>query len=629
MISSRLRLAALAASLCLLLCGCGGSKTNTDPPAPAAPAAIPAVSAPSAPETPEAPESADAEAFDPSSEEDMMRFLSGEWIFRSAEGDRDYATLKIAENGACHFEHLDGSRAFDGQFSVWPLRDDESALLSFDLSADAVPEVSGAMDAGYYRPENGDSVSGDFHIARGDGMDYLYLRMIGNGTTYLSDAVLQETFSPETYLTTSSEWLLVRPHIDGSVKRLDRCEDFFAFCWGRNENGELLLEKLQPEQYEDIDEFTNRRLIAGYFTDTLGLDLYTCPAALELDLSRLQSRSDFERAHPLRVYGVVTDDSGTVTGISELPALAYGACEFGELDPEFSYEGVTFMYNGSPYDLTDYEDSGVNAITDAVQVGSWIVVEGHINPHIAAYYCFNIDSGEFEKVLYGANLTWRNNDLTTAVYSAFSEIYGWKSELIGYVEDAEIMSLAFSSDGSAVEADCWRIEEGKEVTVQRSFELPPAGSDDQAMYRLIDYWRRPTAERWNTFMALAPEGANLFVIENPPSEFEHWLWNKMELDPASEDTLIAAALQDGTMLRIDEGEVLFEDDGLGWENARENYSAPLSRGDWLAFKVTIPEGIPSRCLSAESAEGTSRFLIGTISGEWPQCSTFVSAGETR
>ena len=98
--------------------------------------------------------------------------------------------------------------------------------------------------------------------------------------------------------------------------------------------------------------------------------------------------------------------------------------------PEFDWDNKTnFYYKGNAYDVREL-DQGINAIEHCEKVGEYIVVEGHVGPHNGIYGIFNTETESFEKTITGHGLTWHSDDITTAVYGFWNEIYNYDGELI-------------------------------------------------------------------------------------------------------------------------------------------------------------------------------------------------------
>ncbi len=97
---------------------------------------------------------------------------------------------------------------------------------------------------------------------------------------------------------------------------------------------------------------------------------------------------------------------------------------------EFGWDNkTTFYYKGKAYDMREL-DQGINAIEHCEKVGKYIVVDGHVGPHNGIYGIFNTETECFEKMFAGHHLTWHSDDITTAVYGFWNEIYNYDGELI-------------------------------------------------------------------------------------------------------------------------------------------------------------------------------------------------------
>lgn len=116
----------------------------------------------------------------------------------------------------------------------------------------------------------------------------------------------------------------------------------------------------------------------------------------------------------------------------------------------FSFEKTVFYYAGKSYDVTSRVQS-INSILSAVPVGEKIVIECHVGPKNGVYCIFDTVSKSFEADLTGCHLIWSNDDITTAVYSFWSDVYTYDGSVIKSYDLAEnefIYDLAFSEDNS-------------------------------------------------------------------------------------------------------------------------------------------------------------------------------------
>ncbi len=291
----------------------------------------------------------------------------------------------------------------------------------------------------------------------------------------------------------------------------------------------------------------------------------------------------------------------------------------------FSYDGLVFTYEGTEYDLTDV-GTPANTILDAYRVGNWIVVEGHVNPHHSAYHLFNTDSLQFERTLIGANLAWKDDDITTAVYSDYSALYNYKGNIIASYQNEEIMGVSYSDDGYYVEVELWHVNDGEEITDNRYVEV---SDGDRAMYRYADYLRKSTPERWDAFMAEAPENAALFVIVNPPEDVAaHLPIGETEKGiPTGSDRVIIVSLYDNSFLVMDHGTINFDEDGMRFVTDSSGEEYRLDRGEAHNYAMTVPEGIPSCQLTADTDKGTVIWQVCMLSGESNISCRFLDDGK--
>ena len=151
---------------------------------------------------------------------------------------------------------------------------------------------------------------------------------------------------------------------------------------------------------------------------------------------------------------------------------------------------------------------------------------------------------------------------------------------------------------------------------------------EEAMYLFEAYYSDPTEENWDKFIALAPKDAVLFIVTNPPAELKDLANSPVVIDKSAFDTVVAVALADYTELELEDGEVYFnENDEMLWNPASVDklYSGSLSKGEIVSFRIVLPEGGPSRALNVYTPDADGRFLVTTLSGEWDQHSTFVTA----
>ena len=120
----------------------------------------------------------------------------------------------------------------------------------------------------------------------------------------------------------------------------------------------------------------------------------------------------------------------------------------------FEINDVFFTYNSKQYDLSKQNEQ-INEITDFFQIGEYLVLEGHTGPKHNVYCVFNMRTETFEAYISGANLTWYGDDINTAVYSYWSDIFTFDGRCLASYELAEseyIYSLEYSENGLQIEA---------------------------------------------------------------------------------------------------------------------------------------------------------------------------------
>lgn len=144
----------------------------------------------------------------------------------------------------------------------------------------------------------------------------------------------------------------------------------------------------------------------------------------------------------------------TLTVLTLLLAFLLFSCgqsvDVQQEETEFSFEGTTFYYGEQSYDVTSRVEA-INSILSAAPVGDKIVIECHVGPKNGVYCIFDTVSESFETELCGNHLIWNNDDLSTAVYSFWSDVYTYDGEIIKSYDLAEnefIYDLAYSDDGT-------------------------------------------------------------------------------------------------------------------------------------------------------------------------------------
>ena len=123
-------------------------------------------------------------------------------------------------------------------------------------------------------------------------------------------------------------------------------------------------------------------------------------------------------------------------------------------------------------------------------VGNYLVVTGRLGKKNDLYVVFNAIDGTLLKTFPGNNLIWQGDDLSTAVYSYWSDVYalnGTKLAALELASGEEISGLAFAPDGVSTIATVSGKSGERKVTVTRE------GSAQQTS--LTDWTEGDGAER--------------------------------------------------------------------------------------------------------------------------------------
>ena len=138
-------------------------------------------------------------------------------------------------------------------------------------------------------------------------------------------------------------------------------------------------------------------------------------------------------------------------------------------------------------------------------VGNYLVVTGRLGKKNDLYVVFNAIDGTLLKTFPGNNLIWQGDDLSTAVYSYWSDIYalnGTKLAALDLTSGEEISGLTFAPDGVSIIATVSGKSGERKVTVTRE------GSAQQTS--LTDWTEGDGAER-TYFAPVGIEGNETFL----------------------------------------------------------------------------------------------------------------------
>lgn len=138
-------------------------------------------------------------------------------------------------------------------------------------------------------------------------------------------------------------------------------------------------------------------------------------------------------------------------------------------------------------------------------VGNYLVVTGRLGKKNDLYVVFNAIDGTLLKTFPGNNLIWQGDDLSTAVYSYWSDVYalnGTKLAALDLASGEEISGLAFAADGVSIIATVSGKSGERKATVTRE------GSAQQTS--LTDWTEGDGAER-TYFAPVGIEGNETFL----------------------------------------------------------------------------------------------------------------------
>lgn len=281
-----------------------------------------------------------------------------------------------------------------------------------------------------------------------------------------------------------------------------------------------------------------------------------------------------------------------------------------DISIEYSHDDRSFTVNGRVYDVTELDD-GANAVMDVWQSGDWVIADCHISPHFGMYYFVNIFTGEIDKKIMGANLTWFGDDITTAVYSVMGDVYNFKDHVVCMLGDDEVYDIKYNSTGDQIIIN----------TLGGNTYTEYVDNEDTAMYRYADYLRHPTEDRWNKFMEEAPEGAVAFVMDTPPWDVAALLLNPIELTTDTPECFYVVSLEDGTDVRLARGDMDIDT----WEFTPSStvHSTVLDRGEACGYRMVIPEGQPYYAVYFIAGNKRGMRTVSILTGETDRCSEFV------
>lgn len=138
-------------------------------------------------------------------------------------------------------------------------------------------------------------------------------------------------------------------------------------------------------------------------------------------------------------------------------------------------------------------------------VGNYLVVTGRLGKKNDLYVVFNAIDGTLLKTFPGNNLIWQGSDLSTAVYSYWSDVYalnGTKLAALDLASGEEISGLAFAADGVSIIATVSGKSGERKVTVTR---------EDSAQQTSLTGWTEGDGAERTYFAPVGIEGNETFL----------------------------------------------------------------------------------------------------------------------
>lgn len=167
-------------------------------------------------------------------------------------------------------------------------------------------------------------------------------------------------------------------------------------------------------------------------------------------------------------------------------------------------DDTTIYIDRKSWDFAEQYPS-LKGFEDIGTAGNYFVAFGSLREKNDLYVVFNFVAGTLLKTFPGNNLIWQGDDLSTAVYSYWSDIYalnGTKLAALDLASGEEISGLAFAPDGVSIIATVSGKSGERKVTVTRE------GSAQQTS--LTDWTEGDGAER-TYFAPVGIEGNETFL----------------------------------------------------------------------------------------------------------------------
>lgn len=561
-------------------------------------------------ETTEKPEI--SEKIDLGTKHGIRSYLEGDWSLLDRDTGEDYGTLSLRKDGSFEFTRLsdkaEGSGKISFEYNHSEKGDEPDGFrIDFYDCKELLPEG--------YELYGDEGTGGIFHIGTFGNEDYLYLKEIGNGDSVVSMYIFNTKGDRASIGDWSYDWLLYRDDDKENPADVKENETFYAWAWETDEDG-VWLQPMTEHEYETEEDYTGWRYMGGFFTETDNIGVAHYGITKKTDFSDLVNKSAWDSGYPLMMCEVTVDGDSNVTKLRDIDIVMYDSYDMGELEPDFSYKGTTFIVDGYEIDVTKFAPAA-NAITDARRVGDWIIVDCHINPDIGTYLFYNIPDGlidYFEYRIDGANLIWQGDDLSTAVYQNYNDIYDIWGHPIGHIQDGELYELSFK-DKNTIVAKCWIVDDtGREKEFTEEFEYEPC---DGAVWAYYEYLLGG-GRQWRRLKDMAGDAAALIIV-NPPEKISGRMPYPVEFEKGALDKVAVIPFADDATVTIES-----TIPGALPGDSKPKNTEKAEKGRAVVFDVTVSEGMPAAQISVKApGYDTATWDVVQISGRIPQMSTFI------
>ena len=129
-------------------------------------------------------------------------------------------------------------------------------------------------------------------------------------------------------------------------------------------------------------------------------------------------------------------------------------------------DDTTIYIDRKSWDFAEQYPS-LKGFEDIGTAGNYFVAFGSLGEKNDLYVVFNFVAGTLLKTFPGNNLIWQGDDLSTAVYSYWSDIYALNGTKLELASGEEISGLAFAPDGVSIIATISGKSGERKVTVTR------------------------------------------------------------------------------------------------------------------------------------------------------------------